>query len=230
MHSLFSDFFSLFFPRYCNCCGRSVATGEECLCNYCASNLPQTNFHTYKNNPVEMLFAGKFPVFRATAFCFFKKKNIMQTLIHQLKYRGNKEIGVYLGHLVGLNLLESKDFASVDVILPIPLHIKKLKKRGYNQSECIAKGMAKTMSKPIDNTSLIRIVATSTQTKKNRYARWENTSGIFRLTAPEKLTNKHVLLVDDIITTGATIESAAHELLSVEGIKISVACLGCTTI
>jgi ComF family protein len=229
LSSYLTDFVSLFYPRYCDGCKRTLLKDEKYLCNYCLSNLPKTNFHTQKNNPVEMVFAGRIPVFRAAAFCFFKQENSMQNIVHQLKYKGNKEIGVYLGHLFGLDLIKDEDFETVDVILPIPLHAKKLKKRGYNQSEYIAKGMAEAMSKPIDTTSLIRVVETSTQTKKARYARWENTSGIFQLTAPEKLTGKHILLVDDIITTGATIESAAQQLMHLEEIKISVVSLGVAT-
>ena len=226
MLSYLFDFLSLFFPKCCNVCSTALVRGEECLCLYCLSKLPKTNFHTQKDNPLEMTFAGRIPVFRATAFCFFRKGNIMQNIVHQLKYKGNKEIGFYLGNMLGLALTGDKDFDAVDVILPIPLHAKKLKKRGYNQSECISKGIAQVMSKQIDTTSLIRVVNASTQTKKSRYSRWENVSENFQITAHNKLANKHILLVDDIITTGATIEAAAQQLLTVKGIKISVACLG----
>ena len=229
MLSYLTDFVALFYPKYCYECKRTLAEGENYFCSHCLSNLPKTNFHTQKNNPLEMVFAGRVPVFRAVAFCFFKKGNMMQNIVHKLKYKGNKEIGTYLGYIFGLYLIENEDIKTIDIIIPIPLHTKKLQKRGYNQSEYIAKGMAKAMSKPIDDTSLIRVVDTSTQTKKTRYARWENTSDIFQLTAPEKLTGKHILLVDDIITTGATIESAAQQLMQLKEIKISVACLGFAT-
>ena len=226
MLSFLSDFVSLFYPKYCNGCKRTLIRGEKILCSFCLSDLPKTNFHTYKDNPVEMVFAGRIPVFRATAFCFFRQGNITQNLVHQLKYKGNKEIGTYLGHLFGLALIEEKDFETVDVLLPIPLHAKKRKKRGYNQSECIAEGIAKVIDKQIDTTSLIRVIETDTQTKKTRYARWENASDIFQLTSPNSLTNKHILLIDDIVTTGATIESAAQQLISLKGTKVSIACLG----
>ncbi len=226
MLSYLSDFVSLFYPKYCDGCGRTLVKGEKCLCMYCLSNLPKTNFHTYKNNPLEMVFAGRVPVFRATAFCFFKKGSVFQNVIHQLKYRGNKEVGVYLGHLFGLSLIENKEFESVDIIVPIPLHSRKLRKRGYNQSTCIGQGIAEVIPRQIDNTSLIRVMETSTQTKKTRYNRWENVSEIFQLAENEKLAGKHILLVDDIVTTGATIESAAQLLLTLEATKVSVACLG----
>jgi len=173
-----------------------------------------------------MVFAGRVPVCRATSFCFFRRGNIMQNIVHQLKYKGNREIGIYLGYLFGLSLVKDKDFETVDIILPIPLHAKKLKKRGYNQSEYIAKGIAKALSKSLNTSLLIRVIENPTQTKKSRYARWENAADIFQLTAPEKLTNKHILLVDDVITTGATMESAAQQFTPLKDTKISIACLG----
>ena len=229
MLSYLTDFVALFYPKYCDGCGRTLVRGEDCICSFCLSNLPKTDFHIYKDNPLEMVFAGRVPVVRAAAFCFFRKGNITQRLVHQLKYKGRKDIGVYLGHLFGLRLSEDKDFQSVDVILPIPLHAKKLRKRGYNQSEHIANGIAKVIPKPVDTKSLIRIVETATQTNKTRYARWENASEVFQLTAPEELAGKHILLVDDIVTTGATIESAAQQLMQLNGTRISVACLGYAT-
>lgn len=224
-----SDFIALFYPKYCDVCGRALIEGENFLCTHCISNLPKTNFHLYKDNPVEMIFAGRVPIFRATAFCSFRKGNSMQTIIHQLKYKGNKEIGVYLGKLLGTTLLEEPDFNSIDKIIPIPLHKQKEKKRGYNQSEFIAKGMAQSMSKQIDTLSLTRIIDTSTQTRKTRYNRWENVSSIFQLNNEEELSGKHILLVDDVITTGSTIEAAAQLLSKLPNTKVSVACLGCAT-
>ena len=220
-----SDFLALFYPNYCLGCGGSLVEGEKCLCLQCLVQLPKTNFHLQKNNPVEMLFAGRVPVFRATAFCSFHKGSLVQQLVHQLKYKGKQKIGTYLGFLFGLNLLESDDFQSIDVIIPIPLHWHKKKKRGYNQSEAICDGIAKGMKKTCDYSLLIRTIDTKTQTKKSRYNRWENVSQIFKVLQPEKLEGKHVLLVDDVVTTGATLESAAQILLEVPNIKISIACL-----
>ncbi|MDR0603850.1 MAG: ComF family protein [Bacteroidales bacterium] len=222
---MISYFISLLYPTYCEGCGRTLVRGEECLCLYCLENLPRTDFHHYKDNPVEMVFAGQSPVFRATAFCFFNKGNIMQKLIHQLKYKDNKAIGFYLGHQFGLELAKIEAFQSIDLIIPVPLHPKKFRQRGYNQSECIGKGISETLSKPMDTSSIIRVTPTSTQTKKARYQRWENVSGIFQLTDPNALTGKHILLVDDVITTGATIEAAARLLLTLPWVKVSVACL-----
>ena len=225
----FSDFLALFYPKYCEACNRVLIQGEDFICTHCLSDLPKTHFHTLKNNPVEMIFAGRIPVFRATAFCSFRKGNSIQTLIHQLKYKGNKEIGVYLGKLLGASLSENSDFNSIDIIIPIPLHKQKQKKRGYNQSEYIAKGISQTMSKQIDTSSLIRVTDTSTQTRKTRYNRWENVFSIFQLTENENLTEKHILLVDDVITTGSTIEAAAQLLVSLPNTKVSIASLAYAT-
>lgn len=220
-----SDFIALFYPKYCDVCSRVLIKGENFLCTHCISNLPKTNFHLYNDNPVEMIFAGRVPIFRATVFCSFRKGNSMQTIIHQLKYKGNKEIGIYLGNLFGTSLIENPDFNSVDVIIPIPLHKKKEKKRGYNQSEYIAKGISQAMAKQINTSSLTRIIDTSTQTQKTRYNRWENVSYIFQLNNGQELAGKHILLVDDVITTGSTIEAASQLLITIPNTKISIACL-----
>jgi len=225
--SLFSDFVALFYPKYCDICDRTLVKGEECLCTHCLSDLPRTNFHLQKDNPVEMTLAGRSSVSRATAFCFFRKGNSMQKIIHQLKYKGNKGIGVFLGKLFGLSLLESEDYKSIDIIIPVPLHPHKMKKRGYNQSEYIAVGIGEVMSKKVNISSLIRTVNTSSQTKKMRYGRWENVSTVFELKTVDNLTGKHILLVDDVITTGATLEAASQILLNIPNTKVSVACLAC---
>ena len=220
-----SDFVALFYPNYCFECRCPLVAGEDYLCSECLAKLPKTHFHLQKDNPIEMLFAGKVPVFRATAFCFFHKEGIMQRLVHQLKYKGKEGIGTYLGYLFGLSLLESTDFQSIDIIVPIPLHPQKKRKRGYNQSEIICDGIANGLKKECDYSSLVRIVDTKTQTKKSRYNRWENVSEIFKVLYPEKLEGKHILLVDDVVTTGATLEAAAQILLEIPNTTISIACL-----
>jgi len=218
-----SDFLALFYPNYCLGCGNVLVKGERCLCLHCLAQLPKTDFHLQKHNPVEMLFAGRVPIFRATAFYSFHKKSLVQRLVHQLKYKGKKEIGNYLGQLFGLNLMENVDFQSVDIIIPIPLHLHKKRKRGYNQSEAICNGISKGMKKEYNYDLLLRTIDTQTQTKKKRYNRWENVSQVFDVLHPEQLEGKHILLVDDVITTGSTVESAAEILLKIPHTKVSIA-------
>ena len=219
------DFLALFYPNYCLGCDNSLVKGEQYLCSQCLAKLPKTQFHWQKNNPVEMLFAGRVPIFRATAFCSFHKEGLIQHLVHQLKYKNKREIGTYLGLLFGLDLVENEDFQSVDILLPIPLHPHKQKKRGYNQSEAICDGIAKGMQKECDYKLLVRTTDTQTQTKKSRYNRWENVSQIFKVLHPEQLEGKHILLVDDVVTTGSTLEAVAQILLEIPNAKVSVACL-----
>lgn len=231
MKSFINDFVSLFYPRYCNICTNVLLKNEECICLKCMIDLPKTNFHLQEVNPLSLLFYGKVNINAVTAYYYFKKGNITQTLIHQLKYKGCKEIGFFCGFLLGRDLIKSDFFKSVDVVIPIPLHPKKYKKRGYNQSEEIAKGVAKAIGKELNTHAFIRKVETTTQTKKMMYKRWENTSDIFSVIDIDSLVSKHILLIDDVITTGSTLESAAITLLSACcNTKVSIACLACTSL
>ncbi|MCF8217962.1 MAG: ComF family protein [Bacteroidales bacterium] len=226
-----TDLFRLVFPVYCENCGETLHKGEECLCSFCEYQLPQTHFHLQTDNPVETIFWGRIPVFAAATFLHYQKGEMVQQLIHQLKYHGKGHIGVYLGRLFGQQLMQSQRFNDVNVIIPVPLHWKKKKLRGYNQSEKIAEGLEKSMNAVKDTQSLLRVTHSSTQTKKTRYERWENVKSIFQL-SPEssKLENQHVLLVDDVITTGSTIESCFLKLTEINGIRISIVSLACPSI
>ena len=225
--TFFKDFFHLFYPSYCCGCGTTLVNGENIICLQCLQNLPLTRFHLQKNNMVEKTLTGRIPYQRATAFCYFQKGSIIQHAIHQLKYKGNREVGVILGELMGQSLMDSPDFADIDIIIPIPIHPKKQAKLGYNQSEMICLGVQKSMHKPLDTTSFVRVINTSSQTKKTRYSRWKNVEDIFQVVNPDNLKNKHILLIDDVITTGSTLEAAANCLLKVDNVKISIACLAC---
>jgi ComF family protein len=200
---------------------------EDILCTICFHQLPKTNFHLQENNPVYRIFWGRVTVEHAAAWCYFQKGGKVQHLIHLMKYNGKKEIGQYLGLIYGRELMLSPLYQNVDVIIPVPLHPKKKRKRGYNQSELIAKGLSETMKIPVDTKTLIRTTASDSQTKKSRYRRWENVKEIFCVTNFTLLQNKHILLVDDVLTTGATIDSCATELLKIYGVKISVVALAC---
>jgi ComF family protein len=223
-----SDFASLFFPRLCETCHNALLRHEEILCTLCLHQIPRTGFHNEENNTVSQIFWGRVPVAHVAAWSFFLKGGKVQHLIHQLKYNGKKEIGHFLGKVYGNDLLQSPFFKDVEIIVPVPLHKKRKRKRGFNQSECIAAGLSETMGIPIDTKSLIRASASETQTKKSRFRRWENVKEIFAVNDFRSLENKHILLVDDVITTGATIEACARELLKIQGVKISVVGLACS--
>lgn len=222
MKNVISDFLSLFYPNLCVICGENLLRNEHQICLSCLNKIPRTGYHLQKDNPVEKRFWGKVTFFRATAFFYFQKGSRFQKLLHELKYRDNKEIGEIMGRYAAAELLESIDFNSVDIIIPIPLHPKKYAKRGYNQSEWIGKGLSAVLNKPQDTHSMIRVIENTTQTKKSVFERYENTEGIFELTDSLHLENKHILLVDDVLTTGSTIEAAINTLLQVRNIKISI--------
>ncbi len=217
-----SSFLSLLFPRCCVVCGRLLAKGEECLCTMCNINLPRTDYHLRKDNPVEKLFWGKIPLERATSFFFYRKGSDFRQILHQLKYGGQKDIGAIMGRYMAAELLASGFFEGVDVILPVPLHKKKQQIRGYNQSEWIARGIAAVTGISIDTESVVRQKNTETQTRKSSFERWENVEGIFQLHHAESLVGKHVLIVDDVLTTGATTVECASCLAEIEGIRISI--------
>jgi ComF family protein len=222
MKSMLTDFLNLLFPNLCIVCGESLHKHEQQLCISCRHGIPKTNYHLESNNPIEKRFWGKVPIHRGTAFFFFQKGSPYQKILHSLKYKGNLEVGELLGKYAAEELLDSVDFSTIDVIIPVPLHPKKYKIRGYNQSECIGKGLSKILEKPIDTTSLIRIRENTTQTKKSVFERYENTEGIFLLQNQNNLTGKHVLLVDDVLTTGSTLEACIRALIEIEGIKVSI--------
>lgn len=216
------SFVSLLFPRCCLVCGRPLAKGEECLCTMCNINLPRTGYHLKEDNPVEKLFWGKIPLERATSFFFYRKGSDFRQILHQLKYGGQKDIGAIMGRYMAAELQESGFFEGIDVIVPVPLHKKKQRLRGYNQSEWIARGIATVTGIPIDTESVVRHKNTETQTSKSSLERWENVNGIFELHHPEPLAGKHILILDDVLTTGATTVECASCLTKIEGVRISV--------
>ena len=216
------SFLSLLFPRCCLVCGRPLAKGEECICTMCNINLPRTNYHLQEDNPVEQLFWGKVPLERATSFFFYRKGSDFRQILHQLKYGGRKELGATMGRYMASELLPSGFFKGIDVIIPVPLHKKKQQLRGYNQSEWIVRGIAAVTGISVNTESIIRRKNTETQTRKPTFERWENVDGIFELHSSEHLPGKHVLIVDDVLTTGATTVACASALMEVQGIRISI--------
>jgi ComF family protein len=225
LYDLWDDFISLLFPRLCYACGDHLLRNESLICTECYVVIPRTNYHILDDNPVAQLFWGRCLINKATAFSYYNKGSRIQKLIHNLKYRGIKEVGFELGRIYGLSLKSSGFTNDIDLIIPVPLHSTKKHVRGFNQSDVISEGLAEVTGISVDISSLVRIAVSDTQTKRSRYERWANVEGIFRVTDPEMIKGKHILLVDDVITTGSTIESCANELLKVEGVKVSVAAL-----
>jgi ComF family protein len=218
------SFLHLLFPHVCTGCGSDILNEESVLCMRCMDAMPETNFEIHPNNPVEKTFWGRMPLVGATAQFYFTKESLMQQLMHQFKYKRNKELGLQLGRIMGEQIKRSGRFEA-DALIPLPLFPAKEKRRGYNQATVLCEGMAETMNIPVLDKVIIRPQHTETQTKKGRIERWKNMEGKFILSDPEAIRNKHLLLVDDVVTTGATLEACGNELLQAVGVRLSVATL-----
>lgn len=217
---------SIAYPEYCSACGRTLLRKEISVCEICRNTLPKTNYHKYPDNPASKLFWGKCLIKSAAAYYYFRKSTEVQTMIHQLKYKGNKDVGEVVGNWYGQELIESILFQGVDLIIPVPLHPDKLKRRGYNQAESIGNGVAKAFKVEVDTKSLIRTEYTESQTNKRMFARSENVEDVF-LYNPTSQKSKHLLIVDDVLTTGSTLSACINSIRKVTGdeIIISVATL-----
>lgn len=222
---LMDDFLSLIYPNICICCDKPLVKQEKIICSNCNIELPRTYYHLVENNPIEQLFWGRVPIEKATSYFLFQKGSRYQRLLHYLKYKGIREIGVEMGKRFAAELQQTSYFESIDLIVPVPLHPKKERKRGYNQSLAIAEGFAIILKKDIDANNLFRKRFSETQTRKGRFERWENVSDLFEVKEPDCFTNKHVLLVDDVITTGSTLEACAQAIKKYSPVKISIATL-----
>jgi len=220
--SLFDDFISLIYPKICLGCNNPLLKHEQCICSICQFHITKTNHFKTKDNNLQKLFWGKIQLNHAAALYEFVKDSPLQKMIHALKYEENKEVGIYLGKQIAYEIEESVFLKNIDYIITVPLYPKKEKLRGYNQSMCIAKGIQEIMKTEIDSTTLQRTVDTESQTKKNKYSRWVNVGEVFQITDVEKLKNKHILVIDDVVTTGSTLESCAHTLQQIKGIKVSI--------
>jgi ComF family protein len=225
LYNLWDDFISLLFPRICYGCGNHLLRNENLICTDCYISIPRTNFHRLRENPVAQLFWGRCMIEKAAAFSFYTRGSRIRKLIHNFKYKGIKEIGHELGRIYAISLKGSGFFEDIDLIVPVPLHPSRHRSRGFNQSELISSGISEVAGLPVDLKSFRRTSVSDTQTRRSRYERWMNVEGIFNVTCPEVFRGKHILLVDDVITTGSTIESCAAELLKIEGVKISVIAL-----
>ena len=220
--SIWTDLWKLFFPQCCLVCGKTLLEGEEYLCFHCLSNMPRTHLYLHKDNEMEKELWGKFPIERASAYLYYSKGGDMKKLLTDLKYRGNADLGCFLGRCMTREMLSSGFFQGVDGIIPVPLHPRKQKIRGYNQSIMLANGVSSVTNIPVWNDLLVRTQYTQTQTRKGSYERWLNVKDMFECTSPERLRGKHVLLVDDVFTTGATLVACADAFRQIPDLRFSV--------
>ncbi|KAF0131959.1 MAG: putative amidophosphoribosyltransferase [Bacteroidetes bacterium] len=227
MINFFTDLLAIFYPEVCPACGTLLSKDEKTICLSCRFLMPKTGYETVTDNPMARMFWGRTHLHAVSACYFFAKKGRVQHLIHDLKYKSNRDAGLFLGKEMAEEIKRSALYSEIDFIVPVPLHPKKIRIRGYNQSEILALGMREILPAPLSTDNLVRAIATDTQTKKSREARWRNVKDIFMMKNPEQFANKHILLIDDVITTGSTIEACANVLAAAPGIKISVAAAAC---
>lgn len=215
-------FSHLLYPHNCESCGTDILNDADFLCAKCFYELPKTGFTDAIDNPIERIFYGRLKLEAAAAGYYFTKDGLLQHLVEQVKYKRNRELGVYLGKIIGNQLKKSSRFNNVDILVPLPLNIKKEAKRGFNQATLICEGIAQVWQHPIVADAVVRTVFTQSQTNKNRVARWQNMEGVFAVANAQQLQDKHILLVDDITTTGATLEACGSKILQVANTKLSI--------
>lgn len=224
MKALLRDFIALLYPELCCHCNRLLYHHEDHLCIYCKGEMPFTLFESHSPNLMEQRLWGRFPVQRAIALLYFKKRSVTKTLLHQLKYKGEQDIGIFLGEILGERVKRAFSEESIpDTLMVVPLHKKKLAKRGYNQCDSLAEGICKKLKINWDKDNLVRIEYNESQTRKSMFERWKNVETIFNIQFPKRIEGKHVLLIDDVMTTGSTLEACARELLLIPGVKVSIA-------
>lgn len=219
------DFVSLFFPPACAGCGAVLGKGEQVICVACAYHLPYTHFHKDPANRGARQLWGRVPLEGVTAYLYFYEPSRVQNIVHQLKYRNRPDIGVAMGRKYGEVLCDTAPYSKADCIIPVPLHPRKLRRRGYNQSTSFGQGLSIAMQKPLIEKGLRQCRPTKSQTKKGRYQRFENSRKVFEVTDPDLLSGRHILLVDDVLTTGATVEACAAALLADPTVRVSVVTL-----
>ena len=221
----FEDLLHLFYPHYCAGCGTDSIRKEQFLCGQCLSSLPSTNFEKISGNVVERMFYGRLPLESACSMYYFTKGKLLQHLIHLMKYDGEKKLGILLGELMGLRLIENNRFSNLDLLIPLPMFPEKMKKRGYNQATLLAQGISNITGIPLSENAVLRSRSTESQTRKQRTERWQNVASSFYINDISSIRNKNILLVDDVITTGATLEACGQTILASNGAGLSVASL-----
>jgi competence protein ComFC len=226
--NLLADFVALFYPQVCAACGGELLQGEQHICINCILSLPYTGFAAQNPNPTQQAFWGRIELQAATSFLYFRQGNRTQKMMHRIKYKGDKELAQYIGGLMGDELKTLSSFKTIDAIIPVPMHKAKQRKRGFNQSEWFAKGLAKKLELPVITNTLLKTTATQSQTRKSRWQRWLNADEKYTVQNATTISGKHILLVDDILTTGATLEACAQTLQANAQCSISIATMAIT--
>lgn len=222
----FKGFVRLFYPRVCAGCGENLLVGEDLICLNCHQNLVSTNYGRVKTNPFYKNMSARIPIKEASAMYYFTKGGIIQNILHEIKYKRNSRLAIYMGRMFGKKMLEDNSFQNIDLIIPVPLHSKKERKRGFNQCSLIIQGITEITQQTNAYNVLERVNYTSTQTHKTRTERWENVKDSFRVKNIESIKGKHILLLDDVMTTGATLEACARTLIEAEeNVSVSLATL-----
>ena len=219
---ILTDFFRIFYPELCANCDNQLTQNEEVLCTFCRHDLPLTNYADYSENKITKAFYGRIVIEKANSLLFYRKEGVTKKLIHELKYKGNEKIGVFFGNWLGEILKENNEFSDIDYIVPVPLHPKKMRQRGYNQVTKFGESLSYHLKKPFEEGILLRTSTSKTQTFKARFERFNNIDTKFLLNNKTIINNKHILLIDDVITTGATLEACAKELQKSAGVRISI--------
>jgi len=219
------DFAGLIYPKVCYACGNVLLSDEEVVCTFCLYELPETNFHNDNDNKLSQIFWGRVRLEGVTALFYYQKGSKVQRLIHEFKYRGKREIGVFTGKLLAGRLKEASNWKDIDVVLPVPLHPKKVRQRGFNQSEYFAIGISEGLGIGLSVNNLVRQFHSESQTRKSKFMRWKNVETVYEVKKPGAIKGKNLLLVDDVITTGSTIEACTQKLLETEGTKVWAASL-----
>lgn len=222
---ILQDFLSLFFPHYCLGCHGALLKGEELICTTCMLEMPQTNFHLDRENTLFKRLSVRIPLRHGIALFRFTKNGRVQGVLHALKYKNQPEAGITLGKLYGEKLAAAGLLHAFDLIIPIPLHRARRRKRGYNQSAKFAEGLSEKLGIPFSDAAVLRKIKTDTQTRKSKLNRWENVKEVFEVSDPALVRNRRVLLVDDVVTTGATVEACGQVLLEAGCRELSVACI-----
>lgn len=225
---MFGALLHLIFPNHCYACEEEISSQLQHICLNCRNEMPRGFDSIHKNTAIDKLFWGKVALEKSTAFLKFEKNGKAQRLIHHLKYDGKKEIGVTLGEMAAAELMAINFFENIDYLIPVPIHKLKEKIRGYNQSHYIAEGIHAITKIPVDKTSILKIIHTQSQTRKGKFRRWENVSSTFELQKVNQLQGKHLLLIDDVLTTGSTIEACAQELQKIPDVKLSLLAMAYT--